>query len=45
MTGSVGDTKEIQSKIKKEDWNKYRIVADGYHFQHFINDVEDRRRH
>ncbi|HQX52482.1 MAG TPA: DUF1080 domain-containing protein [Planctomycetaceae bacterium] len=36
----IGDTKEIQSKIKKEDWNKYRIVADGYHFQHFINDVQ-----
>lgn len=39
VLGSVGDTKEIQSKIKKEDWNKYRIVADSYHFQHFINDV------
>ncbi len=40
VTGSVGETKEIQSKIKKEDWNKYRVVADGYHFQHFINDVK-----
>lgn len=39
VVGSVGDTKEIQSKIKKEDWNKYRIVASGFHFQHFINDV------
>ena len=39
VTGSVGDTKVIQKKIKKEDWNKYRVVADGYHFQHFINDV------
>ena len=38
-TAKIGDTKEIQSKIKKEDWNKYRIVADGYRFQHFINDV------
>ena len=40
VTGSVGDTNEIQKKIKKEDWNKYRIVADGYHFQHFINGVK-----
>jgi type 1 glutamine amidotransferase len=40
VTGSVGDTKEIQQKIRKEDWNTYRIVADGYHFQHFINDVK-----
>ena len=39
-TAKIGDTKEIQKKIKKEDWNKYRIVADGYHFQHFINDVQ-----
>lgn len=39
VVGSVGDSKEIQSKIKKEDWNNYRIVAKGFHFQHFINDV------
>ena len=39
VVGSVGDTKEIQSKIKKEDWNSYRIVSKGFHFQHFINDV------
>ena len=40
VTAKIGDTKEIQKKIKKEDWNKYRIVADGYHFQHFINGVQ-----
>ena len=39
VVGSVGESKEIQSKIKKEDWNTYRIVAKGFHFQHFINDV------
>ena len=39
VVGSVGDTKEIQTKIKKEDWNSYRIVAKDFHFQHFINDV------
>jgi len=36
---SLGDTNEIQAQIKKEDWNKYRIVASGFRFQHFINDV------
>ncbi len=36
----VGDPKEIQSKIKSEEWNSYRIVADGYNLQHFINDVK-----
>jgi type 1 glutamine amidotransferase len=53
VTGSVGDSAEIQKSIKKEDWNKYRVVADGFHFQHFINgmktvdvtdnDLQDRR--
>jgi hypothetical protein len=37
---TFGDTKEIQSKIKKEDWNTYRIVADGFHFTHYINGVK-----
>ncbi len=39
VVDSVGDTNEIQQKIKKEDWNKYRIVASGYRFQHYINDT------
>lgn len=40
VTGSVGDSSEIQKSIRKNDWNKYRIIADGYHFQHFINDLK-----
>ncbi len=40
VLGSVGDSAEIQKKIKKEDWNTYRIVADGFKFQHFINGVQ-----
>ena len=39
VVGSVGKSAEIQSKIKKDDWNTYRIVADGYKLQHFINGV------
>jgi len=35
--GSVGDSKEIQAKIKNEDWNDYVIIANGNHLQHFIN--------
>ena len=31
------DSDEIQQQIKKEDWNRYRILASGYRFQHFIN--------
>lgn len=33
----IGDSAEIQKKIKKEDWNSYKIVASGFRFQHFIN--------
>jgi len=39
VVGSVGDSKEIQSKIKKEDWNDYVVIARGNHLQHFINGV------
>ena len=37
VAGTVGESKEIQSKIKKEDWNDYVIIAKGNHLQHFIN--------
>ena len=40
VVGSVGDSNEIQSKIKHEDWNDYRIVAKGNVFKHFINGVQ-----
>ena len=35
----IGDTKEIQSHIKKEDWNTYQVTAKGFTFTHKINDV------
>ena len=37
VVGSVGDSSELQSKIRKEDWNDYHITARGHHFQHRIN--------
>lgn len=40
VTGKVGDSAEIQTKIRKEDWNAYRIVANGYKLEHFINGVK-----
>jgi hypothetical protein len=40
VVGSVGDSAEIQSKIKHEDWNDYHIVAKGNVFKHFINGVQ-----
>ncbi len=37
VTGETGNSDEIQAAIKKDDWNEYKIVADGNHVQHFIN--------
>lgn len=35
-----GDSREIGKAVKKREWNKYRITANGYHFTHYINDVK-----
>jgi Domain of Unknown Function (DUF1080) len=37
VTGEVGNSDEIQSAIKNEEWNDYKIVVQGNHLQHFIN--------
>ncbi len=37
VVGSVGDSNELQTKIKKEDWNEYHIIAKGFDFTHKIN--------
>ena len=34
-----GDAAELQTKVKNEDWNEYRIVAKGNHLQHYVNGV------
>ncbi|MEX1232783.1 MAG: family 16 glycoside hydrolase [Planctomycetaceae bacterium] len=39
VVGIVGDSAEIQTHIKKEDWNHYHITAETYHFVHRINGV------
>lgn len=36
---SIGNPDELGRKIKKEDWNKYRIVAKGNKLSHYINDT------
>ena len=35
-----GDTNEIGKAVKKGEWNKYRIVAKGFHFTQYINGVK-----
>ena len=39
VTGRLGSSREIQAKIKKDDWNDYTVIARGNHIQHFINGV------
>ena len=50
--GSVGDAKELAKVIKRDDWNRYTVVAKGYQFTHIINgrvmsigmDLDEKRR-
>jgi len=37
VTGSVGNSDEIQAAIKSEEWNDFKVIAKGGHLQHFIN--------
>jgi type 1 glutamine amidotransferase len=39
IVGSVGDPKELQTHIKKDDWNTYQITVRGFHFEQRINGV------
>lgn len=37
VVASLGDPKEIQAGIKKEDWNEYILIAQGPQLTHIIN--------
>jgi uncharacterized protein (TIGR03067 family) len=39
VVGSLGNSDEIQAKIKSEDWNDYVVIARGNHLVHQINSV------
>lgn len=39
VTGSLGNSQDIQARIKHEDWNEYVVIARGNHLQQFINGV------
>src|SRR5262249_20714343 len=40
VTGSLGKSEDIQTKIKPNDWNEYVVIAQGNRLQHFINGVQ-----
>ncbi len=35
----LGDPAELEKAIRRDDWNEYRIIANGNQFTHIINDV------
>ncbi|MCU0341036.1 MAG: DUF1080 domain-containing protein [Spirosomaceae bacterium] len=39
ITGSLGHTDSLKTKIKHEDWNTFHIVAKGTRLQHYINGI------
>ncbi len=39
VTGALGESDALLQKIKSEDWNTCRIVAQGNRLQHYINSV------
>jgi hypothetical protein len=40
VVGNLGDSKEILSHIKHEDWNTYHITCRGFHMEQQINGVQ-----
>jgi hypothetical protein len=39
LIAQLGDPEELQGIVRKEDWNRYRLVVKGNDAQHFINGV------
>ncbi len=37
VDAQFADGAKLNDKVKKEDWNDYKIVARGYNFKHYIN--------
>jgi hypothetical protein len=40
VVGSLGDKGALQAHVKNEDWNEYRVVAQGNHLRHYVNGVQ-----
>ena len=39
VTENLGDTEELKSEIKSEDWNECHLVIKGNRLQHYVNGV------
>ncbi|AWW00322.1 3-keto-disaccharide hydrolase [Arcticibacterium luteifluviistationis] len=39
VTGSLGDSDSLKTKINAEDWNEFHLVVKGNRLQHYINGI------
>jgi hypothetical protein len=39
LIAQLADAEELQSVVRKEDWNRYRLVVKGNDAQHYVNGV------
>lgn len=39
VTGSLGHTDSLKTKIKTEDWNDFHLVVKGNRLQHYVNGI------
>lgn len=39
VTGSLGSSDSLKTKIKSQDWNSFHLIAKGNHLQHYINGI------
>ena len=39
VTGSLGNTDSLKTKIKSQDWNSFHLIVKGNHLQHYINGI------
>lgn len=39
LAAQLADPAELQSVVRKEDWNRYHLIVKGHHAQHFLNGV------
>ena len=39
VTGSLGNTDSLKTKIKSQDWNSFHLIVKGNRLQHYINGI------
>ena len=39
VTGSLGNTDSLKTKIKTEDWNEIHLIVKGNRLQHYVNGI------